>query len=466
MPLWVLWWNALQMLRPAFSRLQTFFWFATTVAGFTVRTEHLGVTSMVRALKLSAGCYDNLIKNIHSSAVRIDDLNALWTRVVFKLFPSPIRVNGRRVLVGDGIKAPKRGKKMPGVKLLHQQSESNNKSEYIMGHSIQAVCVLVQVLNSVVAVPLGMRIHEGLVWSNRNRRTLLDKMLSLINMLDVCEPFYFVGDAYYAAGKMAEGLLAQGNHLITRVKSNAIAYEPYISEGQTRRGRPRLYGPKIALKTLLNASTGIQQTPSLVYGEQDVIISYVVRDLLWRPTGQLARFVAVMHPTRGACLLMSTDTTLGAADIIRLYGLRFKIEHTFKQAVRSIGTFAYHFWMKEMKPLRRRNGDQHLHRETQKYRDGVKRKTHAYHVFLQAGVVSQGLLQYLAAIAPTQVWSSFGSWLRTIRPGVAPSEFVVAGALRHTLPEFLLSNRQEAAIAKFIGENQNPDTMGMFGVAA
>jgi hypothetical protein len=37
------------------------------------------------------------------------------------------------VLVGDGIKIPKRGKKMPAVKLLHQQSESNTKPEYIMG---------------------------------------------------------------------------------------------------------------------------------------------------------------------------------------------------------------------------------------------------------------------------------------------------------------------------------------------
>jgi hypothetical protein len=163
---------------------------------------------------------------------------------------------------------------------------------------------------------------------------------------------------------------------------------------------------------------------------------------------------------------MSTDITLSAVDIVRLYGLRFKIEHTFKQAVRSIGTFAYHFWMKDMKPLRRGSGNQHLHHESKKYRDGVKRKTHAYHVFMQAGVVSQGLLQYLAAVAPTQVWNSFGSWLRTVRPGVAPSEFVVAGALRHTLPEFLLNNREQASIAKFIVENQNLDTMEMFGVAA
>ena len=180
----------------------------------------------------------------------------------------------------------------------------NNKSEYIMGHSIQAVSVLIKAANSVLAVPLAMRIHEGLIWSNRDRRTLLDKMLSLINTLALSEPFYFVGDAYYAAGKMADGLLEHGNHLITRVKSNAVAYESYVAHGPKTRGRPRLYGQKIALKALLNDTTGVQQAPSPVYGENDVILSYHVRDLMWRPTGRLARFVAVTHPSRGSCLLM------------------------------------------------------------------------------------------------------------------------------------------------------------------
>jgi len=184
-PLWVLWWNALQTVRPAFTRLRTFLWFATVVAGFAVRTEHLGVTSIVRALQLRPKCYDALLDNVHSSAVRLDELSALWTRAVLRLFPNPLRVNGRRVLVGDGIKAPKRGKKMPGVKLLHQQSECNNKADYIMGHSLQAVGVLVRVANSVLAVPLAIRIHEGLVWSNRDRRTLLDKMLTLLNIVAV-----------------------------------------------------------------------------------------------------------------------------------------------------------------------------------------------------------------------------------------------------------------------------------------
>src|SRR5208282_3441183 len=116
---------------------------------------------------------------------------ALWTQLVLRLFPQTLRVNGRCILVGDGIKIPKCGRKMPAVKLLHQQSESNTKPEYIMGHSMQAVGLLVHAAASVFSVPLAARIHEGLVWSNRDRRTLLDKMLGLLDIVALEAPFYF-----------------------------------------------------------------------------------------------------------------------------------------------------------------------------------------------------------------------------------------------------------------------------------
>jgi len=464
--LWLHWWNVIGLLRPAFSRARTFMWFATAVAGMAVRTELLGVTSVVRVLCLQARFYDNLLDCFHSSAVQLDRLSALWTQAVLRLFPAPLLVNGRRVVVGDGIKVPKRGKKMPAVKLLHQQSDSNTKPEYIMGHSLQAVSLLVEAAQSAFAVPLAVRIHEGLVFSNRDRRTLLDKMLTLLDIVAIPDPYYFVADAFYAARKIVRGLLRENNHLVTRVRSNAVAYTVYRHRGPKRRGRPRLYGDKLILRSLLNDSKSFQQAPSPVYGEHNVTIRYQVRDLLWRPAGQLVRFVAVIHPNRGACLLMCTDVSLNPVEIIRLYGLRFKIEHSFKQAVRTLGSFAYHFWMQDMKPLRRRNGNQYLHRESLEYREGVKRKIHAYHVFMQAGVVAQGLLQYLAVAFPSLVWSTFGSWLRTIRPGIPPSEFVVASALRHSLPDFLSSSAATHSLAKFITERQDTERMEMFRLAS
>jgi hypothetical protein len=318
----------------------------------------------------------------------------------------------------------------------------------------------------VFAVPLATRIHEGLVWSNRDRRTLLDKMLTLLGIVNIGETFYFVADAYYASGKVIKGLLDQNNHLITRMKSNAVAYTPYVQLGPKRRGRPRIYAEKIALKSLFKDKQALQQAPSPVYGEKNVTLQYRTCDLLWRPAARIVRFVAVIHPTRGRCLLMGTDTTLSTLEIIRLYGLRFKIEHSFKQAVRVIGSLSYHFWMKTMKPLRRRNGNQYLHRESLDYRNAVKRKINAYHLFIQAGLVSQGLAQYLAAVFPQLVWDSFGSWLRTIRPGIPPSELVVAIALRHSLPQFLLDTAENNSFAKFIIKRQDLDNMNLFRMTA
>ena len=172
----------------------------------------------------------------------------------------------------------------------------------------------------------------------------------LLGVVAIAHPCYFVADAYYAARKIVAGLLEQNNHLVTRVKSNAVAYTAHQQHGPRKRGRPRVYGRKVRLRSLLEDAKGLQQANSPVYGEQQMVIQYQVRDLLWRPAGRLVRFVAVIHPTRGSCLLMCTDTSLAAIEIIRLYGLRFKIEHTFKQAVRLIGSFSYHFWMSDMKP--------------------------------------------------------------------------------------------------------------------
>src|SRR5262249_33289974 len=154
----------------AFSRGVAFLWFATIVVGMMVRSEMRGVTSIVRALDLRPNHYNALRRNLHSSAVKLGQLTVLWVQAVLRIFANPVRLNGRLVLVRDGVKVPKRGKKMPAVKLLHQQSNCSTKPEYIMGHSLQAVALLVNAASSVLAVPLAIRIHEGLVWSNRDKR--------------------------------------------------------------------------------------------------------------------------------------------------------------------------------------------------------------------------------------------------------------------------------------------------------
>ncbi len=167
MVLWKKTWEILCELRGAFDRQQTFFWFAVVVAGFCTRSDLAGVSSFIRCLGLGEQHYCSLVEFFGSKAIRLDSLTALWVERVARIFPL-VRVHGRIILVADGIKVAKEGRKMPGVKSLHQESQSNSKPEYIMGHSIRAVSVLAGTESHTMAVPLAARIHEGIVQSNRD----------------------------------------------------------------------------------------------------------------------------------------------------------------------------------------------------------------------------------------------------------------------------------------------------------
>jgi hypothetical protein len=133
--LWLAWWKAVQTLRPACRRLSTFLWLATVLAAICVRPDLAGVTSLMRSLGLLDGCYPCLLHFFHSSALPLGDLTACWLRAVREnLFTRQIvRVNGRPVVLVDGLKRPKEGRKMPAVKSLHQESDCNAKAPFIMG---------------------------------------------------------------------------------------------------------------------------------------------------------------------------------------------------------------------------------------------------------------------------------------------------------------------------------------------
>ncbi|MGH8217373.1 MAG: IS4-like element ISCku4 family transposase, partial [Steroidobacteraceae bacterium] len=144
------------------------------------------------------------------------------------------------------------------------------------------------------------------------------------------------------------------------MRRNAVAYEPIPPPtGPRKRGRPRRYGEKIKLRELFeSASEPWQEAPSPVYGERDVTIRFLSRDLRWRPLRRLMRFVLVIHPTRGRCIFICTDLTLAALEIICGYG---------------------------------------------SYRAKVRRKIAAYHLHIQVGLIAQGLLQYVAFQHPREV---------------------------------------------------------------
>jgi len=469
MALWIEWFRCVHELRSACSRHVTFAWMALVLAAMAIRPDLLGVTSFVRGSFLDPFCYRLLLNHFHSSAVALPLLLEAWVKLAMRLF-QPITVAGYVVFAADGLKVPKEGKKMPAVKSLHQESGNNSKAEFIMGHSFQVVSLLVGAPSGqVFAVPLISRICEGLVWRYRKKRiTLLDKLSELfLKVARIAKtPAILVADAYYASRKVIQPLLAEGHHLITRARINSVAYRPAKKPKKRKRGRPKEYGAKIKLRNLFKGWQSFSEAISPVYGEEGVTIKYREADLLWRPVGRLVRFVLVKHPTRGKIILMSTCLELDALSIIKLYGLRFKIEVSFKQAIHTLGTYAYHFWMKPMKPIKRCSGNQNLVGKSEEYRRAVQRKIDAYHRYVQLGCIAQGLLQHLAINFRHVVWAKFRSWLRTMKKDMVPSEMVVASALRSSFPEFLLDRTTELELKKFILDRAECDRIPGMKLAA
>ena len=204
MKLWTQWLRAVGALRPECRRARTFAWMALVLVDLCCRADNAGVTSFVRILNFSGQACHRFLHRFHNTSLVLNVLTSCWVRLCLVLF-RPFEVDSRLVCLADGIKALKEGRRMPGVKLLHQQSASNTKPEYIMGHALQATSLLVHSGSARVgAVPLTSRIHEDLVFSNRDARTLLDKLVALLFSITRAgdRKVLLVADAYYASGKV------------------------------------------------------------------------------------------------------------------------------------------------------------------------------------------------------------------------------------------------------------------------
>jgi len=440
----------LRQFRPVFRRQAAFGWFVLVAWAFILRMEAFGVTSVVRCLGLAPAEYHNLLHFFHSTAFSVQALCSKWAEIV-KNSTQRITVGGMPVHVADGIKFGKAGQKMPAVKLLHQESNDNTKPEYIMGHFWGAASSLVHAGRHVLAIPLRFQIQDGIKRSPTDAETLLDRMLALVIAV-VAPGSLLVADAYYTAAAFMRALMAAGVHYVGRMRSNAVAYAPAPRRaGPPRRGRPRKYGKRIQLGQLFERPERFRLAAVDLYGDLKNV-RYRCLDLFWH--GLLLRFVLSIYPDGRRRILVSTNRDLSPEVILYAYGLRFKIEVSFKALVEILSGFCYHFWMKAMEKRPRGAGNQYLHRAGDSIRAQVGRKIEAYERFVNISAIALGILQVLSASSAGRIWERFPLWLRTLPKHRCPSENVVRLTLQHELHRISLTSRRGLLLTKTLAEKK------------
>lgn len=440
--------------RACFSREAAFHWFVIVMVGMMVRVDHHGVTALIRWLVLDPTHYHALLWFFRAESWRVEAVRDQWGQVVKETFPL-VRVAGRAVLLGDGIKVAKYAEQMPAVKRLHQEENLANKPEYILGHHHGVVGVLVGGLLKLLCVPVAAELHEGMAEiralqgkepatasdkEKEERATLVTRMadlaLAVAGALGL--PSYVVLDAFYAAKTLFQRLAPVADqppllHAIVKGKRSYVGYQDVPpATGPRPVGRPPRYGEKVKLWDLFETAVEkfVERRLDL-YGERRVV-KYLCLDLLWKPIGEKIRFVLVLDG-EDRYLLMSSDLTLAPELVIWLYATRFKIEGTLKMLKCLLGAFFYHFWTRAG-PGRPKTGAVDLTgiAADSPTAQGIRAATEAIERFVQLACLALGLLQYLALVFPERIWNQYTGWLRT-RTSAIPSEEVVQAVVRQAV---------------------------------
>ena len=461
--------SVLMEFRKCFSRQKTFAWFVVIVIGIMARSDNLGVTSVVRSLLVDPAHYIVLLGFFRSSAWELDKLVMAWCAIVNKYAPI-VRVNGAAVVPCDGMKKMLEGRKMPGAKKHHQESDNSSKPQYVWGHMFGAVGVLAEAGSKCFCIPLALMLQDGVKtifgWGKGDEKERQGShVVELVKLAHKTTAVFgkvvaLMDGLYLSAPALKElGLLnasGQRMQIVTRAKKNCKAYLDPEPRALGSRGRPRKKGDPVKLADLFaNEAAKFMEAVVRLYGARETVRYYCV-DLLWGQ--QMYKKLRFVLTVRGnvQTILVSTDLTIDPVSVIELYGRRFKVECMFREMSQAINAFRYRFWSKSMPKLSKRTkkGDPDpMEAVTDKDAQAAITKTVKAtegHVF--CGAVATGLLQMAALRFSSTAELTNVRFLRTRRNEIE-SEATVADCFRQNFYPLLLRNA-DLGISKIISERQ------------
>jgi hypothetical protein len=302
------------------------------------------------------------------------------------------------------------------------------------------------------AVPVVLKLHDGIeaVEPQLQALTVVDKMAALC--IEHMSPgSYALLDAYYACANVLQPFRAKGLHLITRARISTVAHAAFSALPERGRGRPRKWGSEVSLKALFELFESCQRAVVELYGQQTTV-HYQSFKLFWDSPDAEVLFVLTQFPNGKQMILLSSDVTLSAVQVIEAYSKRVKIEVCFRTLVQLLGGFAYQFWLKLLEKTSHFPSNLCLEDYTSTERHKIWKKVEAFERFVNLNAIVLGVLQVLALEFPEDVLSQFPRWFRTLPNHGYPTEQIVRLTIQHQRPMFFMKSMQRLLLPKLIAQ--------------
>jgi len=462
--------NILVEFSSCFSRKAAFHWFVVIIIGLMIRTDTLGLTSIIRDLNLDGNLYPAMNHFFYSKAWCLENLRNKWILIV-KNFAPLIKVDDRFILPADGVKKSKEGRYMPGVKKMVNESENSATPSYMYGHMFGSVGVIAGNIKKKFCIPLWTELHDGVSkafeWDNNQDRT----HSHIVQTIIICYKTAMklgksIGllDRYFMsvpALKMLDFLnKTQGEilHIITRAKRSYVAFEKPPPPTGKRGAPPKKGKKKYTLGKVFEDKADKFETIYVnYYGKQRDIKAYRM-ELVWGRTLYKVLCFVFVDVDGSKTILASTDLTLSTKQIIEQYCLRFKIEAAFRELKQVIAGFGHRFWMKNLPKLNRRRKkdepDEFEQIDNDRDRRTFINKIRATEMYSLCSNIALGLLQILAIQIGESLDVKKIRFLRTYSNSI-PSEATMAAYIRQQL-YFIFSTYRNLPIVRIIKSKQRP----------
>lgn len=232
-------------------------------------------------------------------------------------------------------------KQAPGSRIHHQHGNKANLAPYVLGQCWVNLAMIVRRANGdLVALPLLSRLmpSSGNTGKLVAANTLIRAVQGLFRELKV----RVLIDSWYMRRTVINAMLKRGFHVIGQTRKDTRLYDVPAPRQEGQKGRSRKYGEKYTPERIEHLDRWIATLN--IYGKEQQVRLRSKRVKARFLNGKLVRAVwcefandKKQNQWKTASLLLSTDTTLTAEQVVESYSLRWSIEPMFNQLKQTWG---------------------------------------------------------------------------------------------------------------------------------